>query len=100
MAVNDETGALKDLLEQAAAVIKPGGRLAIITFHSIEDRIVKQFLRSGVEGSGEADPVFGTRKEAPFEPVTKKPIEPGAEEVRRNPRSRSARLRVGVKLDN
>lgn len=100
MAVNDETGALKDLLEQAAAVIKPGGRLAIITFHSIEDRIVKQFLKSGVEGSSEADPVFGIRKEAPFEPVTKKPIEPGAEEVRRNPRSRSARLRVGIRLDN
>jgi 16S rRNA (cytosine1402-N4)-methyltransferase len=100
MAVNDETGALKDLLEQAAAVIKPGGRLVVITFHSIEDRIVKQFLKSGVEGRGEADPVFGTRKEAPFEPVTKKPIEPGSEEVRQNPRSRSARLRVGVRLDN
>jgi 16S rRNA (cytosine1402-N4)-methyltransferase len=100
MAVNDETGALKDLLEQAAAVIKPGGRLAIITFHSVEDRIVKQFLKLGVEGSSEADPVFGTRKEAPFEPVTRKPIEPGIEEVRRNPRSRSARLRVGVRMDN
>jgi 16S rRNA (cytosine1402-N4)-methyltransferase len=100
MAVNDETGALKDLLEQSAAVIRPGGRLAVITFHSIEDRIVKQFLKSGVEGSSEADPVFGTRREAPFEPVTRKPIEPGGEEVRRNPRSRSARLRVGVRLDN
>lgn len=97
IAVNDELGALKDLLVQSASLIKPGGRMSVITFHSLEDRIVKQFFKSGDEDAQVADPVYGTRKTTPFEPLNKKPIEPSAEEVSRNPRSRSARLRIGVK---
>ena len=97
MAVNDEVGALKDLMQQAASVLKPGGRMSVITFHSIEDRIVKNFFRDGAVEEQEVDPVYGTRKESPFKLFNKKPIEPSAEEVKSNPRSRSARLRVGIK---
>lgn len=97
MKVNDETGALADLLQQAATVIKPGGRFAVITFHSIEDRMVKQFFKTGNIQEQEADPIYGTRQESPFVLVTKKPIEASNEEVKMNPRSRSARLRIGEK---
>lgn len=97
IAVNDELGALQSLLEQCEAVIVPGGRLAVITFHSIEDRMVKQFLKGGQGDDSAQDPVFGTRKEAAFRLISKKPVEPSADEVKRNPRSRSARLRVAVK---
>lgn len=91
--VNDELGALKGLLEQLAAVVKPGGRIAIITFHSLEDRMVKQFLK---DGSLEevSDPLFGGKSKSPFRLVHKKPLEAGAAEVKLNPRARSARLRV------
>jgi 16S rRNA (cytosine1402-N4)-methyltransferase len=71
--------------------------MSVITFHSLEDRIVKQFFKSGDEDAQLADPVYGTRKTTPFEPLNKKPIEPSNEEVSKNPRSRSARLRIGVK---
>jgi 16S rRNA (cytosine1402-N4)-methyltransferase len=97
MAVNDEVGSLKDLMQQAASVLKPGGRMSVITFHSIEDRIVKNFFRDGAIEEQDIDPVYGTRKESPFSLFNKKPIEPTAEEVKSNPRSRSARLRVGIK---
>ena len=97
IAVNDELAALKDLLVQSASLIKAGGRMSVITFHSLEDRIVKQFFKSGDEDARLADPVYGTRKTTPFEPLNKKPIEPSNEEVSKNPRSRSARLRIGVK---
>jgi 16S rRNA (cytosine1402-N4)-methyltransferase len=97
MKVNDEVGALSDLVEQAASLLKPEGRLAVITFHSIEDRIVKNFFKMGAVEEQEVDPVYGTRQESPFVLMNKKPIEPSAEEVKSNPRSRSARLRVGIK---
>jgi 16S rRNA (cytosine1402-N4)-methyltransferase len=97
IAVNDELGALRSLLEQSGEVIAPGGRLAVITFHSIEDRMVKQFLRGELDGAAAQDPVFGTRRESVFIQESRKPVEPSAEEVKRNPRSRSARLRVGIK---
>jgi 16S rRNA (cytosine1402-N4)-methyltransferase len=97
MAVNDEVGSLKDLMQQAASVLKPGGRMSVITFHSIEDRIVKNFFRDGAIEEQDIDPVYGTRKESPFRLFNKKPIEPTTEEVKSNPRSRSARLRVGIK---
>ena len=97
MAVNDEVGALKDLMQQSASVLKTGGRMSVITFHSIEDRIVKNFFRDGAIEEQDIDPVYGTRKETPFRLFNKKPIEPSAEEVKSNPRSRSARLRVGIK---
>jgi 16S rRNA (cytosine1402-N4)-methyltransferase len=80
IAVNQELEALEAGLEQAEAVLAPGGRLAVISFHSLEDRRVKHFQR------------------ARMQPVGKKPIRPGAEEVHANPRSRSAKLRVAVKV--
>lgn len=95
--VNDEMSALMDMLEQSAKVIKPGGRLVVISYHSIEDRLVKNFIREGrFDGQAEKD-VFGVAH-TPFKAVTKKPIVPSIEEIERNPRARSAKLRVAVKV--
>jgi 16S rRNA (cytosine1402-N4)-methyltransferase len=94
IAVNDELGALKELLEQTPSLLRPGGRVAIITFHSLEDRLVKIFFREGGFNGSVPDEVYGTRPESPFSLVTRKPILPGADELRRNPRSRSAKLRI------
>jgi len=95
--VNGEMRALEQFLVQALDVLKPGGRLAVITYHSLEDRIVKNFLRSGnLSGDVEKD-FFGVVK-SPFKVLTSKPIVPGEEEIMRNPRSRSAKLRVAVKI--
>ena len=92
--VNDEMGALSDLLRQALRVIRPGGRLAVITYHSLEDRPVKRFMRTGrIDGQSEED-VYGNRL-SPIRPVGRKPIVATADEVARNPRVRSAKLRVG-----
>lgn len=94
--VNGELDALRSFLEQTARVIRPGGRLAIITYHSLEDRMVKNFMRSGnVEGKDTRD-IFG-RSEAPFKMLGSKPIVPADDEIERNPRSRSAKLRVAVR---
>ena len=94
--VNGEMEALKMALEQSLKVLKPGGRLVVISYHSLEDRLVKNFLRSGnFEGRVEKD--FYGRAETPFEVVTRKAIVPDDEEIARNPRSRSAKLRVGIK---
>ena len=97
--VNDETGALHDLLLQAPALLKPGGRIAIISFHSLEDRMVKQFFRNGhFEEKDEQDP-FGTPPSIPtLRPLTKKPITPSDKELSRNPRARSAKLRIAEKI--
>jgi len=92
--VNDEFGALRELLQQTPTVLNTGGRLAIITFHSLEDRIVKTFLKSGTFLETEADEVYGGKIENPFTIITKKPLLPTAEEMKRNPRSRSAKLRI------
>lgn len=94
IAVNDEFGALKEMLEQTTAVLNPGGRLAVITFHSLEDRIVKVFMKNGSFEEEEADEIYGTRRASPFRIIAKKPILPSDEEQKRNPRSRSAKLRV------
>ena len=95
--VNDEMGALRNLLEQSLEVLKSGGRLAVITYHSIEDRMVKNFIRSGnVEGEVKKD--FYGRVETPWKAVTRSPIVPTAEEMERNPRSRSAKLRIAERL--
>ncbi len=95
--VNDEMGALKAMLVGALKVLRPGGRLAVITYHSLEDRLVKNFFKTGnFEGRVEKD--FFGRSEAPLRPLGSKPITPSEEEIERNPRSRSAKLRVAVKL--
>lgn len=92
--VNDELGALQELLQQTPKLLKPGGRVAIITFHSLEDRIVKNFFRSGSMEETEVDDVYGTKAQSPFTIITKKPITASAEELKNNTRSRSAKLRV------
>ncbi len=92
--VNDELGALKALLEQSVSVIKPGGRIAIITFHSLEDRIVKNFFRYGTFNDTAIDDVYGHRFQNPFKVITKKPITASDKEIRENSRSRSAKLRI------
>lgn len=95
--VNSEMEALRSLLVQARESLKPGGRLAIITYHSLEDRLVKNFLKTGnLEGKEEKD--FYGRNLSPFKLLTGKPIVPDQEEVERNPRSRSAKLRVATRL--
>ena len=92
--VNDEMEALSEMLRQALRVIRLGGRLAVITYHSLEDRPVKRFMRSGRTDGLCAEDVYGNRL-SPIRPVGRKPIVPTAEEITRNPRVRSAKLRVG-----
>jgi len=95
--VNDEMNALKEMLQQSLAMLKPGGRIAVISFHSLEDRIVKNFFRQGSFEEQQADDVFGTKPESPFRLVTKKPVIAGEKELKINTRSRSAKLRVAEK---
>jgi 16S rRNA (cytosine1402-N4)-methyltransferase len=93
--VNDEMGALREMLLAARDLLKPGGRIAILTYHSLEDRIVKNFLRSGnLEGNIEKD--FYGNILTPFR-LLEKGVTASAEEVERNPRARSAKLRVAEK---
>ncbi|HEX8461615.1 MAG TPA: 16S rRNA (cytosine(1402)-N(4))-methyltransferase RsmH [Segetibacter sp.] len=94
IAVNDEMGALKELLEQIPAVLNPEGRAAIITFHSLEDRLVKNFFRNETFDEQDENPLLPDERVSNLKIITKKPIIAGAEEVKRNPRSRSAKLRV------
>ncbi len=97
--VNDELGALKELLQQIVIVLKPGGRAAIITFHSLEDRLVKIFFKNGNFEEDEPRDPFGQKIiKLPFTAITKKPIVPSEEELLRNSRSRSAKLRIVEKL--
>ncbi len=97
--VNGELDALRKLLSQSVEVLNPGGRLAIITYHSLEDRLVKNFMRTGnVEGRQEKD--FYGRVNTPWRVVNTKVIVPDDEEVARNPRSRSAKLRVAELISN
>lgn len=94
--VNGELDALRAFLEQTAQVLKPGGRLAVITYHSLEDRLVKNFLRSGdFAGRIEKD-IYG-RASTPFRPAGGKPVTPDEAEIEANPRSRSAKLRVATR---
>ncbi len=95
--VNHEMDALKEMLDGASKVLQEGGRLSVITYHSLEDRIVKNFMKAGnVEGKVKQD--FFGRTEAPFRAVSNKVITPSDEEQQRNPRSRSAKLRVAEKV--
>jgi len=91
--INNEMEALRRFLTQSQTVLKPGGRLVILTYHSLEDRLVKNFLKSGnFEGKVEQD-FFGNKK-TPFRLVNNKVIVPDEEEIANNPRSRSAKLRI------
>ena len=97
--VNGEMEALKMALEQSLKVLRPGGRLVVISYHSLEDRLVKNFLRSG-NFSGSVEKDFFGRALTPFEIITRKAVVPTAEELERNPRSRSAKLRAAAKREN
>jgi 16S rRNA (cytosine1402-N4)-methyltransferase len=98
MEVNEELDALNELLSQLSLVIKPGGRVAIISFHSLEDRMVKQFFKEGTLEQRQDHPFLSIPSASPWKPLTKKPIVAGNEELKRNPRSRSAKLRVAQKI--
>lgn len=95
--VNGELEALKALLQQSVDVLARGGRLAIISYHSLEDRLVKNFMLHGSFSGEEDKDVFGNTNK-PFRHVTRKPIIPGEVELNRNPRARSARLRIAEKI--
>lgn len=98
IAVNDEVGALEDFFQQAQEVLKPGGRLVVLTYHSLEDRITKRFMKTGnAEGVVEKD--FYGNITRPYKIITKKAVLPSLEEIKRNPRSRSAKLRVGEMIE-
>lgn len=96
---NDEMGDLRRFLQASTKVLREGGRLAVLTYHSIEDRMVKNFMKTGnIEGMEDKD--FFGRINTPFKPVTKKPVEPSEKEIEENPRSRSAKLRVAEYIGN
>jgi 16S rRNA (cytosine1402-N4)-methyltransferase len=95
--VNEEMAALEEMLEQSKDVLTKGGRIAVITFHSLEDRVVKNFFKTGSIEERDADDVYGTRVESPFTIITKKPVTAGNTEQQENKRSRSAKLRVAEK---
>ncbi len=99
IAVNDELGQLEAALPAAVAMLRPGGRLAVISFHSLEDRIVKQFMVAGAKGcTCPPDfPICACGKEPELRLLTRKPVRPSASELDRNPRAASSRLRVAVK---
>ena len=96
--VNDELGALQELLQQIPSLLKPGGRVAIITFHSLEDRLVKNFFRRGSFDEPEENPFINTETKNDLCIITKKPVTASEEEMKRNSRSRSAKLRVAEKI--
>jgi 16S rRNA (cytosine1402-N4)-methyltransferase len=94
--INDEMSALQAMLKQCADILKPGGRLVVISYHSLEDRLVKNFIRTGnFEGIQEKD--FFGNVIAPFSQVTRKPVTPSPAELESNPRARSAKLRIALK---
>lgn len=94
--VNDEMAALRELLVQAGEVLETGGKLVVISYHSLEDRLVKRYMKTGLfEGEPERD-VYGNW-EAPFKPMQSKVIVPTEQEIAENPRARSAKMRVAVK---
>lgn len=96
IAVNDELGSLETLLLKSPAIIAPGGRLVIMSYHSLEDRLVKNYLRSGDLGGVEDKDLYGNRTR-PFDPSSSKAVQPTDQEIQQNPRARSARLRIGIR---
>lgn len=97
MEVNDEMGALEDFLNQSAEVLKPGGRLVIESYHSLEDRMVKNFINKG-KVFGEVEKDFFGNQLKPFRAITRKPVTASEEELKTNNRARSAKLRIAEKI--
>lgn len=97
IAVNHEIDYLKEMLEQALIMLRPGGRLVLITYHSLEDRVVKNFMKSG-NFTGEEEKDFYGNTQTPFRLITRKGIKPADEEISSNNRARSARLRIAEKI--
>ena len=102
IAVNEELKAVEQGLPEAMQALRPGGRLAVISFHSLEDRIVKEFFRR--EGKDQINPpyerLYEVERKATLKEITRKPVTPSAEEIEGNPRARSAKLRVAEKADS
>jgi 16S rRNA (cytosine1402-N4)-methyltransferase len=96
--VNDELGAIRELLNQIPPLLKPGGRAAIITFHSLEDRLVKHFFRRGTFKEPDENPFTNEESVNELTVITRKPILPSEKELNENPRSRSAKLRIAEKV--
>ena len=96
IAVNDELGSLEALLKQSALVIRPGGRLVVMSYHSLEDRMVKNWMRSGDFSGEEKKDIYGNRIR-PFEPDSNKATQPTDKETAKNPRARSARMRSATR---
>ena len=96
--VNDELGSLKDLLMQIPGTLVEGGRVAMISFHSLEDRLIKNFFRRGSFDEEESDPFTNKKSTHLLMPVTKKPITASEKELKANPRARSAKLRIAQKI--
>ncbi|MDP4285892.1 MAG: 16S rRNA (cytosine(1402)-N(4))-methyltransferase RsmH [Bacteroidota bacterium] len=95
--VNDELNALKELLQQSVEVLEEGGRMVVITFHSLEDRIVKNFFRYGNFEEEQLNDLYGKSRSNELKIITKKPIIPSVRETKNNPRSRSSKLRIAEK---
>jgi len=95
--VNDELGALKEMLQQVPGMLSERGRIAVITFHSLEDRIVKNFFKNGNFDEEQENNLYGTLKKNDLKVITKKPIIPSQQEMKNNPRSRSSKLRIAEK---
>ncbi len=96
--VNDELGSLKEMLQQAPGVLEVEGHIAIITFHSLEDRIVKNFFKKGNFEEEQQNDLYGSPTKNDLKVITKKPIIPSSEEIKNNPRARSAKLRIAEKI--
>lgn len=96
--VNDELGALKEMLQQTPQLLRPGGRIAVITFHSLEDRLVKIFFRRGTFDEPEENPFTIEEEVNELKVITKKPILPSDKEIKENSRARSAKLRIAEKI--
>lgn len=97
MEVNDEVGALSDLLRQTTGLLLPGGRLVVLSYHSLEDRLVKNLLKKGNPEGRDISDEFG-RKKLPFESLTDRPVEASEAEIELNPRARSAKMRILAKI--
>ena len=98
--VNDELHVLKEMLLQSVEVLEEGGRIVVITFHSLEDRIVKNFFKNGNFEDEQEQDLFGNKTKSLLKVITKKPIVPSAEELTLNPRSRSSKLRIAEKVES